>query len=76
MMADPDEIILHRQISELGAKVERLQEDVQRLYSIVTKQNESLNRWRGMGAALTMLGVVFVGAVGGLAGMLFDKWMK
>ena len=75
-MADPDEIILHRQISELGVKVERLQEDVQRLYSIVTKQNQSLNRWRGMGAALTMVGVVFVGAIGGLAGMLFDKWTK
>ena len=49
-MADPSDIMLHRQISELGAKVERLQEDVQQLYSIVTKQNESLNRWRGMGA--------------------------
>jgi|TARA_R110000803_G_scaffold186480_1_gene248858 hypothetical protein len=75
-MADPDEIILHRQISELGVKVERLQEDVQRLYSIVTKQNQSLNRWRGMGAALTMVGVVFVGAIGGLVGVLFDKWTK
>ena len=65
-MADPSDIMLHRQISELGAKVERLQEDVQQLYSIVTKQNESLNRWRGMGAVLTMVGVVCSGLMGGL----------
>jgi hypothetical protein len=65
-MTDPSDIMLHRQISELGAKVERLQDDVQRLYSIVTKQNQSLNRWRGMGAALTMVGIVFSGLIGGL----------
>ena len=43
-----------------------MQADVQNLYKIVTKQNESLNRWRGMGAALTMIGVVFGGLVGGV----------
>jgi len=65
-MSDENDIRLHREISELSAKVERVQADVQNLYKIVTKQNESLNRWRGMGAALTMIGVVFGGLVGGV----------
>jgi len=65
-MSDENDIRLHREISELSAKVERVQADVQNLYKIVTKQNESLNRWRGMGAALTMIGVAFGGLVGGV----------
>jgi len=65
-MSDENDIRLHREISELSARVERVQADVQNLYKIVTKQNESLNRWRGMGAALTMIGVVFGGLVGGV----------
>jgi len=65
-MSDKNDIRLHREISELSARVERVQADVQNLYKIVTKQNESLNRWRGMGAALTMIGVVFGGLVGGV----------
>jgi hypothetical protein len=59
-------IALHREISQLSTKVERMQQDVHRLYKMVSTQNESLNRWRGMGAALTMLGVVFGGVVGGI----------
>jgi molecular chaperone GrpE (heat shock protein) len=65
-MSNENDIRLHREISELSARVERVQADVQNLYKIVTKQNESLNRWRGMGAALTMIGVVFGGLVGGV----------
>ena len=59
-------IALHREISQLSTKVERMQQDVHRLYKMVSTQHESLNRWRGMGAALTMLGVVFGGVVGGI----------
>ena len=59
-------IALHREISQLSTKVERMQQDVHRLYKMVSTQNESLNRWRGMGAALTMLGGVFGGVVGGI----------
>tara|TARA_R100000278_G_scaffold22978_1_gene21536 strand:- start:104 stop:334 length:231 start_codon:yes stop_codon:yes gene_type:complete len=75
-MSDDNDIRLHREISELSAKVERLQTDVQNLYKMVALQNESLNRWRGMGAALTMVGVVFGGLMGGVLSWLGSTYVE
>lgn len=50
---------LHQQIGKLEAHVEQLQKDVSDIKNDVKKMSEQMNKWRGAGVLLLIIGSVF-----------------
>ena len=57
---------IDRVLGSLTAEVQRLQRDVAELQTMVRAQSEQLNRWRGAGAVLVLVGA----AIGTIATFL------
>lgn len=49
---------IHHDIGRLTAQVEALQDDVSRLNKLMEAQAAQMNRWRGAGAVLILIGAV------------------
>ena len=50
---------LNQQIGRLQAQVERLHEDSAEIKAEIKKISDQVNRWRGAGAILLIIGAVF-----------------
>jgi len=49
---------LNQQIGRLEAHVEQLQRDMSEIKGSIQKMSDQMNRWRGAGAVLLMVGAV------------------